>query len=424
MRALAACALVVAVGGCSDKAAAPAPPGDGGRARRVFTKPPGTVRAVPPHAIRAEGVGPYLLGAGLKDVLGLLSRGPRVALIEIDDVIEYSLVQAEDDKLVIGSERNGGVSFVTVLDRDIARTESGAGVDAERAELDEALGARSEAANRAADPRIARFAALPNVRFVLDAQRVIAVAVTVDDRPPRVTPAPDAPAPAPTPVVAAPKRCATDGLRAAEGELFEASILGAVTVASIGCLDGSTPMAVVTAGDRLSVIAGDAGKTRRLRVDTPADLVFAAPIDVDGDGSDEVAIVTEPSAAGVKITRLDVHRVEGGRLQRVAGADVYRVTDKSARWAGAQLSQISLMLELRASENTVFVGGLYVQRDGRSVRIVAPLTEQRLSVRTRGQAEPASPTTPIDAGAPRDARKPPRPDAGPGARRRDQETPR
>ncbi|HUH02488.1 MAG TPA: hypothetical protein VML75_10855 [Kofleriaceae bacterium] len=411
--------VVIAAGaaGCSDKPGTPPPPADGGRARRVFTKPPGTVRAVPPHAIRAEGVGPYALGARLKDVLGLLPRGPRVALIEIDDVIQYSLVQAEDDKLVIGAERTGGVSFVTVLDHDIARTELGAGVRTTRAELEETLGAPISRPNRAADPRIGRFAALPNVRFVLDGERVMAVSVTEEDRPlPRPTPAPDAPPLPPPPIVETLKRCTLDALRAVEDQVVDTAGIGSPTRVSYGCLDGSTPMAVVFAGERLSVVVGDAGKTRRLRIETLADLAFAAPIDVDGDGADELATVFARNSPNERIARIEVHRIESGKLQRVAGTDVYRISGKSARWAGAKLSQIELLLELKASENTVVVGGLYVQHDDRSARIVAPLIEQRVSVRGRGQTEPAASPPPVDAGAPPDAavrpRKPPRHDAG------------
>lgn len=430
VRALAVAVLAAAgLLGCSDKPSTPPPPGDGGRARRVFTKPPGTVRAVPPHAIRVEGVGPYPLGARLKDVLGLLPRGPRVALIEVDDVIQYSLVQAEDDKLVIGAERTGGVSFVTVLDRDIARTESGAGVGTTRVELEETLGAPTGRPNRAADPRIGRFGALPNVRFVLDGERVMAVAVTEEDRPPpRLTPAPDAPPPPPPPLVETSKRCNVDGLRAAEAQVIDTAGIGTPILVSYGCLDGSTAMAVAFEGERVSVVAGDAGKTRRLRTETFADLAFAAPIDVDGDGADELATVIARSSEDELVTRVEVHRLEAGKLQRVVGTDVYRVSGKSARWAGAKLSQIELLLELKAAESTVVVGGLYVQRDNRSVRIVAPLIEQRLAVRSRGHTEPASPSAPVDAGVPVDGasrpRKPSRGDAGRGPRSRDKVAPK
>jgi hypothetical protein len=200
--------------------------------------------------------------------------------------------------------------------------------------------------------------------------------------------------------------------------VVETAGLGSKASIAYGCLDASTPLAVVTADGRFALVAGDGGKVRKVRSDNASDLTYAAPIDVDGDGSDEVALVITRSSPSEIAVRIEIHRLEAGRLQRVGTSDAYVVSDKSARWAGAQLSQIDLLIQLKASENTVVAGGLYVQRSRKAVRVVAPLAERGFSVRARGQSEPATPAVAIDAGPPPDTsgvrRKPQRTDAGPG----------
>ena len=59
--------LLAALAACSTDASSGKLTGDGGAPRRWPRPPPSEVRAYPPHAIRSDGVGPYLLDAPLSD---------------------------------------------------------------------------------------------------------------------------------------------------------------------------------------------------------------------------------------------------------------------------------------------------------------------------------------------------------------------
>ncbi|MCG8425663.1 MAG: hypothetical protein MJE77_47900, partial [Proteobacteria bacterium] len=160
--------LVVLVGpGCGERTQ-PEPAYDASRPRRVFEPPSGEVRALPPHAIQAERIGPYIVGMPLKDTLDLLPHGPRVVLVEIDGVIDYSLVRAESGSLIIGVQPPFGVSFLTVLDPEIARTEAQVGVGSTESELRRAMGKELAWPGLAMDPRLVGFELLPDVRFAFD----------------------------------------------------------------------------------------------------------------------------------------------------------------------------------------------------------------------------------------------------------------
>ncbi len=394
---------------CSDHSGRTTP-GDAGRVRRVFQKPATSVRAVPPHAIRSEGVGPYLLGASLKDVLALSDRGPRVMLLELDGVLEYSEVEAEGGRIEVGVERGIGVSYVSVLDAEIARTEKGAGVGTPVGEMTEALGSELTPPNRLRDPGLHVYSALPNARFVVEGGEVIEVTVGLEGRPP---PPRTAPAPRPIePVVAEPParaRCGADLLREHQDEVLSTARLGDDAIAAFGCLDDDEPLVAVQDGKHLVVVTGSPGKLRRLRVEpAPQDrIVFAGSLDTSGDGKDELIAVTQSRSQDELVYNVEVYRGEGGRYARSSSHDVYRISGTSARWIGAKLSQIDLLLDIEAGDETLVVGGLYVKRLRGSVVSAAPLSRSKLVVRSsRSSQRPPTPPAPRDAGAAADAARP------------------
>jgi len=405
--------LCLLAAACSDHSGT-ATPGDAGRVRRVFKKPATSVRAVPPHAIRSEGVGPYLLGASLKDVLALSDRGPRVMLLELDGVLEYSEVEAEGGRMEVGVERGIGVSYVSVLDDEIARTEKGAGVGTTVSELTKALGSELAPANRLRDPRLKVYTALPNARFVVEDGQVVAVTVGLEGRPP---PPRTAPAPRPIePVVAEPPpraRCGADLLREHEDAVLAAARLGDDATAAYGCLDDDQPLLAVQDRDHLVVVTGAPGKLRRMRVEPQPDdpIVFAGSVDTSGDGMDELIAVTQSRSDSELVYRVEVYRSEGGRFSRSSSHDVYRITATSARWIGAELSQIDLLLDIEAGDETLVVGGLYIKRKGGAVVSAAPLQRSKLVVRASRSSSSAAPTASerSDAGPATDANEPARP---------------
>ncbi len=422
------CALLAWAGlaACSDHSSPPQAY-DASRVRRVFEPPPGGVRAVPPHAIRSEGVGPYLLKAPLKDVLELLPRGPRVVLMEIDRVVDYSLVEAEGGSLLIGVQRPG-VSFVTVLDKEIARTENDVGVGTGVKDLRNVMGPETRAPNLLRDPRILVFDHLPNARFVIQDKAVAAILVGDYDVPRNggsltgtaESGAEGSQADAGVAGKAVAPHCQPIDVTEQKEALLRAARLeksdGPAQVVP-GCFAGGAVALVFTNG-RLVAITGEPGKLRRGAAQAIPDLTFAGPIDVDGDGRAEIGVVTHSVEEGVLTVSVEVLRLEGSRLQRLAARDAYRVSAVSATWIGARLDQIDLLLDMSARFETLELGGLYVQRSGERVRNVAPLHPVKLALRPKRPSSPSPPSSaagvgPADAGA-KAGKAPPkaRPDAG------------
>ncbi|WP_428263789.1 hypothetical protein [Haliangium sp.] len=376
-------------GGC-DEPAQPAPVSyDANRARRLFEPPEGEVRAVPPHAIHAQGVGPYRLGASLHEVLGLSSRGPRVTLIRLDGVADYSLVQAED-ALLVGVDDLNEVGFVSVLDEEIARTDSGVGVGSELSALHEALGPALRAPDLAMHPRLVALEALPDVRFLLDPTRTRVAAVVVRRGPDRARAlAPGAgsdaagdldqggDAGAGATCAAGPDIPVEDLRRAAE---LPADV---AVVAASACLAGEVSENLLFGDGKLVVLAGEPDKLRRLAVHAAPGARFAAPVDVDGDGRSEVAVVLESERPEARVVSLEVLRLDGGRFTRLAEREVYRLSAQSATWVGARLDEIELLVELHGGSQRLQVSGLYVHRGGQRLEAVAPLLPVTMAVDTR-----------------------------------------
>jgi len=369
-RALAPLLMIAALSCGEPTAKAPAGRHDGGRPKRVFESPPGEVRPVPPFAIRSDGVGPYLIGADLKEVLDTVPRGPRIELLTIDGVAEYDLVRAEDAGLLVGADRAIGaqrskVSFVAALEPKLAKTSSGIGVGSSTEELAEALGAPLSAPARATDPRVHEFASLPGVRFVVVGDRVIAVIVA--PRPGDREPEPPSAG-----------ECRTGGaLAEAVDAVRKASKLeGKALPVVFGCFSGETPEALVVGTERIAIVAGDAERPRRLATARTPQLRYAAPIDVDGDGRDEIAMVYFLKRKGARIARVELARIEGGKLVESQGHDAYEVSSSGSAWTGAHVEEVDLLVEVSSDGQRLTLGGIYVHRVKGRVREIAPLVSR------------------------------------------------
>jgi len=314
--------------------------------RRVIEPPAGLVRPLPPHAIRADGVGPYRLGDKLSDVLAQLASGPRIALIEIPGVVHHSLIRTEeDDTVLIGGEPAGTATFVAVTGASVARTESGIHVGSTRKDL-APLGPPVRDPDRALDPRLVVPSGMRNARIVLDGDRVIAIAI--------VEPAPPPPAPGGEETCTRPEPPA--GAR--------------VTV--IGSCMSATGERVEVLESEISVRMGEG--ERAIGFKLPAPIVFAAPLRMP-DGRDELAVVTRADGEQTRTWALSTFRFEAGRLARTTdAAPLYVVTAANARWIGADLRDVDLYLDLTSRKDGIEVGGLLTTRSGSAIKDLVVIT--------------------------------------------------
>jgi hypothetical protein len=327
--------LLLVLGACSETKK-PEPKREPDRAqRRVIEPPPRGVRALPPHAIRADGVGPYRLGATVRELLDQLPSGPRITQFQLPGVIQRDILRAdrvaEEDAILIGTEPQGKATFVSVVRADIARTEAGVHVGSTRAEVEKALGAPIDDASRASDPRVVIPSKLENARVVLDNDRVAAIVIASE-----------------------PERSKDPNAQPRDPAETEKAI----------------------ANIRLP------------------GLVFAAPLRNPNDGRDDIVAVVRTDDTQSRTWTLAAYRFNDGKLQRVIEPSVlYAVTAANARWIGADLRDLDLYLELSSRADSIEVGGLLTTRTGDKVRDIVVISPVSVGRRRTKQI----PHEPVDA---------------------------
>ncbi|HWO20877.1 MAG TPA: hypothetical protein VNO30_19055 [Kofleriaceae bacterium] len=340
------------------------------RPRREIDPPAGTtVRSLPPHAIRADGVGPYRLGEKVSAVMAQLRSGPRIARFEIPGVVSTSVIRAEEeDAVLIGGETTSTTTFVAVVGAEVARTDSNVHVGSTVDELVRGIGPLFEDPEHARDPRLVVPTALRNARVVLARDRIAAfvIAIAPERAPIKVGPQPEAACKRPEP--------------------SSKKQLGA-------CLSGVGEI-VEVGGDEIVVHPPDS--ERVLYTLRAPGLVFAAPLRNPSDGRDELVVVTRSDESHRRTWTLVAYRLEGPRIQRVIDQELYTLTAMQSRWIGAELGDVDLYLELASEPEAIEVGGLLTTRAGQHVRDVALLSPK---VVTRRHHKPG-PGEPADAKAP------------------------
>ncbi|MEZ4404075.1 MAG: hypothetical protein R3B06_28900 [Kofleriaceae bacterium] len=319
--------------------------------RRVIDPPRTDVRALPPHAITADGVGPYKLGMTMAQIVAAVPSGPRIALMQIPGVVDHSLVR--DAGISIGGERQGDASFISVERVAVARTADGVGVGTSRDALTAALGPAEVDDRIARDPTLWVGRGLPGTRFVMFDDRVGALVVM--------------PRPAPLLPAAPEPGCART---VAAEDAVPATAQGA-------CLEGADAVAAVGA----QVMVYD-GKGRKLAgIDVPG-LRWVAPLRGQS-GRDELVAASQLNDDDGRRYGVTVLGFEAGRLVRLAEVEAYRLTETSAAWIGARLDDLDLRLEFVRSGDELRIGGLLVHRGTSAVVDAAPLLPVTVRVTRR-----------------------------------------
>lgn len=307
------------------------------RPRRVIEPPVGVVRALPPHLIRPNSVGPYKLGEKLSELLEQLPSGPRMVLFELPGLLHRSLIRAEDAAVLIGGEPQGTANFVAVVGSEVARTESNIHVGSTRAELISALGPLVEELDRAHDPRLVIPSGLKNARVTLsgslDDDRINAIAILAEPSAAALPPVKDD-CPRPVAVGKAVGACLTGA-----GELVELSD----NEITIRLPDSEKPLFVFKA---------------------PPNARFVAPLRTF-EGRDELVVVTRSAEEQLRSWSMVAFRFENGkRAYSVEPTPLYTVSSANARWIGAEVNEVDLYLELVNRGDAIEVGGLLTTRPG------------------------------------------------------------
>jgi hypothetical protein len=174
-------AVVAFAFGCQDATTNNQPVIAPARPRR--TPPPtGVVRALPPHAIRSDGVGPYQLGQSVAVQLAELPSGPRLTLLDIPGVVHSNVMRAESGSILVGGGPTGLTEFVAVVAAEVARTESGLAVGAALPLVQKEMPFAQDR-NHARDFRLKQVQEQSALKLVFDESKILrAFAVTSPSR--------------------------------------------------------------------------------------------------------------------------------------------------------------------------------------------------------------------------------------------------
>jgi hypothetical protein len=312
---------------------------------RHLPEPVGTMHSLPPHPIRSDGIGPYVLGERFEVLYGIAPRLARLEPFDIRGVVRSHIIHAEEETVLIGGEPGGTANFIAVIDPNVARTESGFHVGSSREELEKSLGAPVAAIDRAIDPHVIIPATMRNARAVMDVDRVIAFAVTTDAWTERA--GDDCPRPP------------NDGAR-------------------LGVCFGP-PYLIDVDGDEIAVRApGSAVTDKPVATARVSGLVYAAALRNPTDNRDEVVAIARIDDASVRSWTLSSFQLDKGKLVKAfEPAPLYQLSAANARWIGAELHDVDLYIELASRNDGIEVGGLLTTRSREEIdkiRNIVPLS--------------------------------------------------
>jgi hypothetical protein len=352
--------IALALLGCSDRDRPHATASEASdRTPRVLDPAPQNVRALPPHAIHPDGVGPYRLGVTLERLGTQIPSGGRNAQVDIPNVVHLSVLHAEEDAILIGGEPLGRATFVAVVGPQIARTETGIQVGSTRDQLVRALGQPSIELDRARDPHVVVPSNLRELRAVMETDRVVGLLVAASEPPSK--------------------------LEGCVRPVGDDKKIGA-------CVTGTPELASLEA-DELVVRAPEGDKI--LGKVTIPNAQFIGAIRA-GDGRDDLVAVTRVDDAQTRTWSLVAFHWDAGRLVRlIEPQQVYQLTTTNARWIGSTLRDLDLLLEVVNRGDTFEVGGLLTRRSGDKLRDLLVLSPVQVP---RKRAKPATVDAPSDAG--------------------------
>lgn len=353
------CIAIALAGGACERREPPQEPAE--RQLRINAPPQG-VRALPPHAIRADGVGPYRLGVPIEQLGTQVPSGAQNAQVDIPHVVHLNVLHAEDDAILVGAMAPmGRASFVSIVRGDIARTASGIRVGSTRADLLRALGDPVLELDRARDPRIIVPGQMRELRaFVADSDRVAGMVVAPAEPVVKTSGACVRPDPETAAAFTVRGGGGADGRQPRD------------VTAKLGACFTGTPDVLVVQGGELSVQPLETNRVIAI-VKIP-DLLWAAAVR-NADGRDEVIAFRREDDDQTRTWFVYAYRFDGSRVTKlVEGRAVYQLTATNARWLGTELAELDLALEVTSRSDGFEIGGLLIARRNATLRDLVVLS--------------------------------------------------
>jgi hypothetical protein len=133
--------------------------------------------------------------------------------------------------------------------------------------------------------------------------------------------------------------------------------------------------------DDLTLVARESDKPMTVPLRVPG-LVFAAALRNASDGRDDIVAITRAEDTQSRTWSVLVLRPHEGKLVRVVPEpfELYKLTADNARWIGADIHDLDLILELTSRTDSIEVGGLLTTRiSGKlhDIVVITPVTAPR-----------------------------------------------
>lgn len=324
-----------------------------------------------------------MLGESLATQLDELPSGPRLTLLDIPGVVHYNLIRAEQGSVLVGGDPLGPTAYVAVVAADVARTASGLAVGATRSQVETNVHLIGREPTLARDPRISLPVGTPGMRLIFDGDNVLRGVVVLRSTTSEPAVPPTQPAGDPNKNLG-PRNGANERTLGA-GPSLCVSRAGATASKTTEPECPATSDTVRISGEDVVVRASDSARPPvavRFR-----GLVWTAVLEIEQ--RENLVVISRQDTASKKTWMLSVLRVDQGKLLRLLDQPLYVVTSENARWIGAELSGVDLMLEVAAQGDSLHVGGLLITANGSRIRDLAPLLP--LTFRARFAARVSDP---------------------------------
>ncbi len=358
---------------------------------RIIVPPTGEMRPAPPYAVSRSGVGPFLFGMKVQQLLSRLPGDPRVETVRFDPWLDNNIVRAESDGLQFIVD--GALQDIGIVRKDIAVPTSGVGIGSTVpvAMLD-ATGDYFFVDHRVTYSPPSS-STEPGVTYLTtDSQKNMAVNSKRNNRSSYRLPEVVAIVVRPPPDVSSKntslgKKSCRRNTTSDDNRLYvPKNFTSCDSQFTMAISDSKKSLHVFLSKEQAQSAHSDKPQKPVWTRKYPA-IVSAGFVDMHADRKQELVVVSKKNVSTPKA--ITTWHVEIWRLQRLVkptrlfSQDVISLRGSDLPWLGEDHANIDFLLDIRAEKRSLTIGGFYLHRRNGTLRTVLPLKPKRVRISQR-----------------------------------------